>query len=96
MYAEAIEALKKEAKIMLMAATSDKLIILIDTLERLGLAHHFDTDIGEKLEEMYNFNANPGDEDEDYDLFTVALRFRLLRQHRYHVSCSMFFIALLS
>ncbi|KAI3470008.1 hypothetical protein Pfo_026671 [Paulownia fortunei] len=89
-YAEAIEALKKEARSKLMAATSGKLIILVDTLERLGLAYHFETEIVEKVEEIYNFQENPRDEDEDYDLFTTALRFRLLRQHGYHVSCSVF------
>ncbi|KAK6161726.1 hypothetical protein DH2020_005107 [Rehmannia glutinosa] len=78
-YAEAIEVLKKEVRNMLMAATSIELIKLIDTVERLGLAYHFETEIEEKLEQIYNFH----DEDENYDLFTTALRFRLLRQHRF-------------
>ncbi|KAK6138514.1 hypothetical protein DH2020_027743 [Rehmannia glutinosa] len=77
-YAEAIEVLKKEVRNMLMAATSIELIKLIDTVERLGLAYHFETEIEEKLEQIYNFH----DEAENYDLFTTALRFRLLRQHR--------------
>ncbi|KAI3449960.1 hypothetical protein Pfo_006625 [Paulownia fortunei] len=50
-YAEAIEALKDEARSMLMAK---------------------------------------GNTIKDYDLFTAALQFRLLRQHRHHVSCSIF------
>ncbi|EYU17869.1 hypothetical protein MIMGU_mgv11b019604mg, partial [Erythranthe guttata] len=74
-YAEAIESLRKEARSMLMAQTSGKLIKLVDALERLGLAYHFETEIEEKLEQIYN------DEGEDYDLCTTALRFRLLRQH---------------
>ncbi|KAK6161727.1 hypothetical protein DH2020_005108 [Rehmannia glutinosa] len=69
-----------------MAATSSELIKLIDTIERLGLAYHFESEIEEKLEQIYNFH----DEDEKYDLFTTSLRFRLLRQHRYHVSFSVF------
>ncbi|XP_047975453.1 gamma-cadinene synthase-like [Salvia hispanica] len=83
-YSEDIEALKKEAAIILTAATSSELIVLVDKLERLGLAHHFETEIEGKLRQVYD------DSGVDYDLFTTALRFRLLRQHHYHVSCSVF------
>ncbi|PIN00640.1 Gamma-curcumene synthase [Handroanthus impetiginosus] len=86
-YAEAIEELKKEAKKMLMAAKSSKLLILIDTIERLGLAYHFEKEIQEKLQEICDeFHANNYEE----DLFTTALGFRLLRQHRYHLSSGVF------
>ncbi|PIN23179.1 (+)-gamma-cadinene synthase [Handroanthus impetiginosus] len=86
-YADAIDELKKEAKKMLMAAKSSKLLILIDTIERLGLAYHFEKEIQEKLQEIYDeFHANNYEE----DLFTIALGFRLLRQHRYHVSSGVF------
>ncbi|KAK6161756.1 hypothetical protein DH2020_005137 [Rehmannia glutinosa] len=83
-YAETIEALKQEARIMLMAernTISEKLVI-IDTFERLGVAYHFEQEIEELLEEILKF-----DSEEDNSLFTVALRFRLLRQHRHHASC---------
>ncbi|KAK6164147.1 hypothetical protein DH2020_001011 [Rehmannia glutinosa] len=86
-YAKAIEVLKEEARSMLMAegnTISDKLV-LIDTLERLGVAYHFDQEIEEQLEEIFKFDSG-----QDYDLFTTALRFRLLRQHRHYVSCSVF------
>ncbi|KAK6161730.1 hypothetical protein DH2020_005111 [Rehmannia glutinosa] len=88
-YAKAIEALRKEVRSMLIMAptpTYSELIKLIDIIERLGLAYPFESEIEEKLEQIYNFH----DEDEKYDLFTTSLRFRLLRQHRYHVSCSVF------
>ncbi|KAL1543023.1 gamma-cadinene synthase-like [Salvia divinorum] len=78
-YGEDIEALTKEA-----ATTSSELIVLVDKLERLGLAYHFEPEIEDKLRQVYD------ESDEDYDLFTTALRFRLLRQHHYHVSCSVF------
>ncbi|KAL7145229.1 hypothetical protein ABFS83_07G066800 [Erythranthe nasuta] len=83
-YEKAIETLKQEVRSKLVEATSGKLLILVDTIERLGLAYHFETEIEEKLERIYN-------EDQEYDdLFTTALRFRLLRQHQYQVSCSVF------
>lgn len=80
-----MEALKKEIRRVLTAAKSTKLMILIDKLERLGLAYHFEMEIEEKLKQVYD----SAEEEEDYDLFNTALRFRLLRQHQYHVSCSM-------
>lgn len=83
-YVEEIESLKNEARSMLMAATSTKLMILIDTLERLGLAYHFESEIDRELERVYDSL----EADEDFDLFSTTLRFRLLRQYRYHVSCS--------
>ncbi|EYU31459.1 hypothetical protein MIMGU_mgv1a026799mg [Erythranthe guttata] len=83
-YEKAIETLKQEVRSKLVEATSGKLLISVDTLERLGLAYHFETEIEEKLEQIYN-------EDQEFDdLFTTALRFRLLRQHQYQVSCSVF------
>ncbi|EYU31456.1 hypothetical protein ABFS82_07G067500 [Erythranthe guttata] len=83
-YEKAIETLKQEVRSKLVEATSGKLLVLVDTIERLGLAYHFETAIEEKLEQIYN-------EDQEYDdLFTTALRFRLLRQHQYQVSCSVF------
>ncbi|KAL7105814.1 hypothetical protein ACP275_07G069200 [Erythranthe tilingii] len=83
-YEKTIEAIKKEVRSILMAKTSSKpILILVDTLVRLGLAYHFETEIEEKLEQIYK-------EDEEFDLFTTALRFRLLRQHRHQVSCSVF------
>ncbi|KAH6831339.1 hypothetical protein C2S53_010992 [Perilla frutescens var. hirtella] len=71
---------------MLMAAAMPlEQMILIDTLERLGLAYHFETEIEHKLREIYNAG-----EEEDCDLFTTSLRFRLLRQHHHHISCNVF------
>lgn len=72
---------------MLMAATSTKLLILVDKLERLGLAYHFETEIEDKLKRVCEEEE---EEEDDYDLFTTALRFRLLRQHQFHVSCNVF------
>ncbi|KAJ4952444.1 hypothetical protein NE237_029276 [Protea cynaroides] len=53
---------------------------LIDTLQRLGIAYHFQEEVKEVLDLMYTRK-----DDED-DLFVTALRFRLLRENSYHVS----------
>ncbi|KAG8389007.1 hypothetical protein BUALT_Bualt02G0184600 [Buddleja alternifolia] len=85
-YAVAIEALKGEARSMLMAegdTVKDKLI-LIDTLERLGVGYHFEQEIEDQLQQIVEYQST------DYDLFTTALQFRLLRQHCHHVSSSAF------
>ncbi|KAH6763555.1 hypothetical protein C2S52_020988 [Perilla frutescens var. hirtella] len=80
--------MKREARSMLMAATSTKqIILLVDTLERLGLGYHFESEIEEKLKQVYD---SVEEEQDDHDLFATALRFRLLRQHQYHVSCNVF------
>ncbi|XP_068644521.1 probable terpene synthase 11 [Aristolochia californica] len=58
---------------------------LIDTLERLGIAYHFQEELDEILQESV---ANKGDNHEDI-LFT-SLRFRLLRQYGFDVSPDIF------
>ena len=52
---------------------------LIDTLQRLGIAYHFEKDINSLLE-----NLSGGHSGED--LFTASLRFRLLRHNGHHIS----------
>ncbi|KAL3828355.1 hypothetical protein ACJIZ3_017157 [Penstemon smallii] len=59
---------------------------LIDTLERLGISYHFENEIEEKLQQFFNLNTNY----ESYDLYTVALHFRLFRQHGHHISSEIF------
>ncbi|KAL0459222.1 UNVERIFIED_CONTAM: Gamma-cadinene synthase [Sesamum latifolium] len=87
-YAEAIKELKEEARSMLLAEGSkaDKLM-LIDTIERLGVGYHFEQEIEDQLQEIFKFQSEYKDQ-HHYDLFTTALQFRLLRQHRYSVSCA--------
>ncbi|KAF0911898.1 hypothetical protein E2562_012725 [Oryza meyeriana var. granulata] len=61
---------------------------LVDTLERLGLDGHFQREIGVVLGRLRYTEADfAGSED---DLHTVALRFRLLRQHGLSVSTDVF------
>ncbi|KAK6122845.1 hypothetical protein DH2020_043426 [Rehmannia glutinosa] len=61
---------------------------LIDILERLGVSYHLENEIEKKLEQLFNLNTNY--EDETYDLYTVALHFRVFRQHGYRISSDIF------
>ncbi|MCD7459556.1 hypothetical protein HAX54_041292 [Datura stramonium] len=76
----------------MLLATGRKLVEtldLIDVIERLGIAYHFEKEIDNILEQIYNENSNF--EDNDYnDLYTCALQFRLLRQHGYNISLKIF------
>ncbi|KAM3360315.1 hypothetical protein P3S68_020027 [Capsicum galapagoense] len=91
-YAQQIEPLKERTRSMLLA-TGMKLVEtlnLIDVIERLGIAYHFEKEIDEILDWIYNENSNfEGDVYND-DLCTCALQFRLLRQHGYKISLKIF------
>ncbi|KAL0435406.1 UNVERIFIED_CONTAM: Gamma-cadinene synthase, partial [Sesamum radiatum] len=87
-HAEAIQELKQQVRSMLMTkgSTTIEKLILIDTLERLGVGYHFEQEIEDQLREIFFFQSQDKDQ-ENYDLFATALQFRLLRQHHYSVSC---------
>ncbi|KAH9623410.1 hypothetical protein KSS87_002922 [Heliosperma pusillum] len=62
---------------------------IIDAVERLGIAYHFETEIQDMLRrvfELFNDEIN----NQHYELLTLALLFRLLRQHGYNVSSDIF------
>ncbi|XP_042488090.1 valencene synthase-like, partial [Macadamia integrifolia] len=88
---EQVEELKEEVRRMLMADANDpsKKLNLIDSLQRLGVAYHFEEEIEELLEKMQD--TLPDDGLDGYShLYTIALWFRLLRQQGYNVSCNAF------
>ena len=58
---------------------------LIDSLQRLGLGYHFEEEIKRALEKIYNSDPTKNDKWEK-NLHATALKFRLLRQHGYHMS----------
>ncbi|KAJ8747017.1 hypothetical protein K2173_014452 [Erythroxylum novogranatense] len=59
---------------------------MIDSVQRLGVAYHFEAEIEVALNEIAaNFNNEI-----KYDLYTAALQFRLLRQQGIKVSCDTF------
>ncbi|KAK2639398.1 hypothetical protein Ddye_027193 [Dipteronia dyeriana] len=85
---EEYKELKHEVRRMIISTTSDEIskkLRLIDAIQRLGVAYHFEREIGDALEAIYN-----GYDDDDNNLHTAALRFRLLRQQGYSVPCDVF------
>ncbi|PPS10669.1 hypothetical protein GOBAR_AA09971 [Gossypium barbadense] len=62
--------------------------IIIDAVLRLGVAYHFEKEIEDALQIIYYYHCNhihDGD-----DLYTTAVRFRLLREHGFNVDCEIF------
>ncbi|OAY78194.1 Alpha-humulene synthase, partial [Ananas comosus] len=57
---------------------------LIDAIRHLGIDYHFTKEIDEALDRLYNTELK------SFALHQVALRFRLLRQHGFHVSADEF------
>ncbi|KAG6499275.1 hypothetical protein ZIOFF_039032 [Zingiber officinale] len=80
-----VEELKVEVKSMF-EDTSDilQLMNLIDSIQMLGLDYHFENEIDKALRLIYEVD------DKNYGLYETSLRFRLLRQHGYHVSADIF------
>lgn len=86
-YHEQIKVLKEEVKGMLLDATinPNEKINLINLLDRLSLSYHFENEIEDQLEQIFNARANS--DGCDYDLYTISLQFRIFRQHGYKMSC---------
>eukprot|EP00258_Populus_trichocarpa_P045049 XP_024461068.1 probable terpene synthase 9 isoform X2 [Populus trichocarpa] len=79
LHANRLEELKQEAKRALVSTNEPRAKLkLIDSIQRLGVAYHFEREIEEaiKLTEV----------DVNGDLHTTSLHFRLLRQHAFSVS----------
>ncbi|KAH0736672.1 hypothetical protein KY285_012379 [Solanum tuberosum] len=82
------EVLKEEVRNMLVMTPSNSLekLELINTIQCLGLAYHFESEIDESLSYMHTHY----EEHWIGDLHAIALCFRLLRQEGYYVSCYAF------
>ena len=89
MWREEAAVLKEKLKDMLHNVfTTKKLgeqLKLIDTIQRLGIAYHFEEEIQLALDQI--LHDDDDDDDDDDSLLISALRFRLLREHGYKVSC---------
>ncbi|PPD71102.1 hypothetical protein GOBAR_DD32020 [Gossypium barbadense] len=85
------EELKQEVRRMLVANTdkSSQKLPIIDAVQRLGVGYHFEKEIEEALEIIYHHHCNHIEIDGD-DLYTTAVRFRLLREHGFNVHCETF------
>ncbi|KAM4103732.1 hypothetical protein ACJW30_06G100300 [Castanea mollissima] len=68
----------------LLTSTKDQsfLLKLIDSMQRLGVAYHFE----QEIEEVLKFQ-HP---DVTSDLYTTALQFRILREHGFSISSDVF------
>lgn len=53
----------------------------VDAIERLGVGYHFEEEIARFMDVLSSTSVR------DSDMAAVALRFRLLRQHRYDIPC---------
>lgn len=82
-YTKRFNELKKEVGVIMNEIIDNPLkqLELIDTLQRLGISYHFENQIKDMLERIYN-QSYMDDDWKKNDLYAVALEFRLLRQHR--------------
>lgn len=90
---ETIQKHVEEVKAMLICKVDDlsERLELIDNVQRLGIARHFENEIDEQIAELHDAyvefvnGRNNGSE----QLHVVALFFRLLRQQGYYISSGM-------
>ncbi|RVW61551.1 Valencene synthase [Vitis vinifera] len=82
-----LEDLKEEIrrKLMNTAGNTSQQLKFIDAVQRLGLAYHFEREIEEVLQHIYD--SYPNGDDMEGDIYNVALQFRLLRQAGFNISC---------
>jgi (-)-germacrene D synthase len=79
----------KEVKNIFLSSKNDigQQLNLIDSLQRLGISYHFESEIDKALEQIYKkFTDNKDMETKEGDLHLLALAFRLLRQKGHHIS----------
>jgi hypothetical protein len=93
-YSTEVELLKEEVKDMLLeynfgGGKPEEKMVLIDTLERLGVSYLFEKEIEDLLEHMFLKYEEYSTVFHD-NLFMVSLHFRVFRQHGYNLSSSVF------
>ncbi|MFQ6669276.1 hypothetical protein Gotur_034597 [Gossypium turneri] len=82
------EALKQQVRRMLVISTDKPYqnLDIIDAIQRLGVAYHFEKEIEDALDIIYHHHCNNAQIDDD--LYTASVRFRLLREHGFNVCCA--------
>lgn len=85
-----LDELKEKVRKMLVETpdNSTQKLVLIDTMQRLGVAYHFNNEIETSIQNI--FDASQQDENDVDTLYVVALRFRLLRQQGHYMSSDVF------
>ncbi|XP_044496681.1 (-)-germacrene D synthase-like [Mangifera indica] len=63
---------------------------LVNAIQRLGVSYHFESEIREIIEEVYKAHNETDLGDGTDELYSISLRFRLLRQHGYKIPCDVF------
>ncbi|XP_050227766.1 probable terpene synthase 6 [Mercurialis annua] len=91
-YTKEVETLKGIVKEMLIESTRDSMenIEFINLLCRLGVSYQFENEIDKQLNHIFIDLPHILDQ-KDYDLYELALLFRVLRQHGYKMSCDVFY-----
>ncbi|KAK6919445.1 Terpene synthase, N-terminal domain [Dillenia turbinata] len=89
-YAERYEKMKEEVRCLIRAAMEPlERLELIDAVQRLGLRYQFEIEIKNAVQNVVNQTS-----DQDalfhHDLHSTSLRFRILRQHGFHVPQEIF------
>ncbi|XP_020553832.1 beta-caryophyllene synthase isoform X2 [Sesamum indicum] len=87
---EELQRQKNMVRTMLAQTPDDSLqkLELIDVVQRLGSGYHFEEEIDKSLRYIHDTYLEYTSKDND--LRTTALRFRLLRQQGYPLSCDVF------
>jgi (-)-germacrene D synthase len=82
-----IETLKYNVRKMLVSKSEKPLekIHLIDSICRLGLSYHFEHEIEQVLQHIHNNYVENGELTIEDNICSLAVLFRLLRQHGFHV-----------
>ncbi|PHU14550.1 (-)-germacrene D synthase [Capsicum chinense] len=85
-----LEELKEKVRKILVETpdNSTEKLILIDIIQRLGVAYHFDNEIETSIQNI--FDASQLQSENEENLFIVALRFRLVRQQGHYMSSDVF------
>ncbi|EEF42501.1 probable terpene synthase 8 [Ricinus communis] len=91
-YTQQVEELKGKVKDMLMQSTKEitQNIEVINLLCRLGVSYHFESEIEQQLNLIFASLPSFLNDNGHLDLYTVALLFRVLRQHGRKVPCDVF------
>jgi len=90
-YGDQSKVLREKVRIMLCKIESElDQLEFIDVLQRIGVSYHFNNEIRDILDNIYNKQTSKLKK----NLHATALKFRLLRQHGYDISTGYFFIFL--